>query len=154
MKKLIMAVAMMMPALGFAHDEGHGPKLDDAGNYGGMISAVVAKSDASKGSKAELIYRAELVRLAEGKVEVYLYKKEKDEKGKLIPLDLKAFDKRGTASLGAKVKGKWKDSEFKIELKDKTFQGTMPKVEAKPYNIDVTLKADGKELLSAFDNLD
>jgi hypothetical protein len=30
----------------------------------------------------------------------------------------------------------------------------MPKPEAKPYNIDITLKQDGKELLSAFDNLD
>jgi len=148
MKKLIMAIAMMMPALGFAHDEGHGPKVSDTGKYGGLVSAVVLKSDAKKGSSAQLIHKAELVRTSDGTVQVYLYD------ANMKPLDLKGFDTKGTASLGAKVKGKWKDSEFKIELKDTAFHGTMPKVEAKPYSIDVSLKADGKELLSAFDNLD
>ncbi|MFN8845465.1 MAG: hypothetical protein ACK5W9_01315 [Bdellovibrionales bacterium] len=70
------------------------------------------------------------------------------------PLEIKGFDSIATASLGAKVKGKWKEAKFQIELKNGVFVGKMPKPEGKPYSIDVTLKQDGKELLSAFDNLD
>lgn len=130
-----------------AHDEGHGPKLADSGKYGGLVSAVIAKTDAAKGPKADLVHKAELVR-TEGMVRVYLYDKD------MKPLDLKGFDSKAGITMSAKIKGKWKNTGFPIELKDKTFQGKMPAPEAKPYNLDVVFKEDGKELLSAFDNLD
>lgn len=148
MKKIILTVAMCFAAAAYAHDEGHGPKLADTGKYGGLVSAVVLKADAKKGASAALVHKAELVRSADGTTRVYLYDTA------MKPLEIKGFDAKGSASLGAKVKGKWKDSEFPLELKDGSFVGKMPKPEGKPYNIDVTLKQDGKELLSAFDNLD
>lgn len=148
MKKIILTVAMCFTAAAYAHDEGHGPKLADTGKYGGLVSAVVLKADAKKGASAALVHKAELVRSADGTTRVYLYDTA------MKPLEIKGFDAKGSASLGAKVKGKWKDSEFPLELKDGSFVGKMPKPEGKPYNIDVTLKQDGKELLSAFDNLD
>ena len=132
----------------FAHDEGHGPMLSDTGKYGGLVSAVVLKSDAKLGAKAPLVHKAELVRSVDGTTRIYLYSSE------MKPLDLKSFNSKGTASMSAKVKGKWKDVDFPIEQQEGKFIGKMPKVQAKPYNIDVTFKQDGKELLSAFDNLD
>jgi hypothetical protein len=148
MKKVIMILAIGLAATAQAHDEGHGPKLADTGKYGGLVSAVVLKADAGKGSAAALVYKAELVRSADGTTRVYLYDTA------MKPIDSKGFETKGSASLAAKVKVKWKSVDFPLVLKDKSFVGTMPKPEAKPYNIDVTLKQDGKELLSAFDNLD
>lgn len=148
MKKLMMILAMCFAGMANAHDEGHGPKLADTGKFGGLVSAVVLKSDAKKGASAPLVHKAELVRSTDGTIRVYLYDTA------MKPLDLKGFDAKGSASLGAKAKGKWKDVAFGLDLKDGNFSGKMPKPHGKPYNIDVTLKQDGKELLSAFDNLD
>ncbi|MEK2687794.1 hypothetical protein [Bdellovibrio sp. GT3] len=149
--KQFLALSAMTLLVSFnaaAHDEGHGPKLADTGKYGGLVSAVVAKVDASKGTKATLVHKAELVRSADGNVSVYIYDQD------MKPLDIKSFDAKGSASLAAKVKGKWKTTTFDLAAKDKSFEGKMPKPEGKPYNIDVTIKENGKELLSAFDNLD
>lgn len=148
MKNIIFAVALMSSGPIFAHDEGHGPKLSDTGKYGGLVSGVVLKADAKKGAGAALVHKAELVRSADGTVRVYVY----DDK--MAPLDLKGFAPKASALLGAKVKGKFKESSFALELKENAFVGKMPKPEAKPYNIDVTLKDGSRELLTAFDNLD
>lgn len=148
MKKLLVALTLGLAGSVFAHDEGHGPKLADAGKYGGLVSAVVFKAEAKKGASATLVYKAELVRSTDGTTRIYLYDTT------MKPLDMKGFDAKGTAELGAKVKGKWKDVPFKLNLEGTSFIGKMPKPEAKPFNVDVTLKHEGKELLMAFDNLD
>lgn len=148
MKKLIIALMMCVSGFALAHDEGHGPKLSDSGKFGGLVSAVVLKAEAKKGAKATLVYKAELVRSVDGTARVYLYDTAMKQ------LDLKGFDAKGSATLAAKVKGKWIDTDFALDIKDNSFIGKMPKVAKKPYNIDVTIKQDGKELLSAFDNLD
>lgn len=148
MKNTIMALALCLSLQTQAHDEGHGPKISDTGKYGGLVSAVVLKSEAKKGAKAALVHKAELVRTSDGAAQVYLYDTE------MKPLDLTGFDAKGTASLGAKVKGKWKNTDFKLELKDKAFVGTLPKIQGRPYDIDVTLKHNNTELLTAFDSLD
>lgn len=148
MKKLVLAMSLFLSGTALAHDGGHGPKVTDTGKYGGLVSAVVLKADYKKGAHAALVHKAELVRSADGTTRVYLYD------STMKPLDIKGFETAGSAGLAAKVKGKWKTSEFKLELKDGIFLGKMPKPEAKPYSIDITLKQDGKELLTAFDNLD
>lgn len=148
MKMTILALALVGASVANAHDEGHGPKLSDTGKYGGLVSGVVLKADAKKGAGAALVHKAELVRSADGTVRVYLY----DDK--MAPLDLKGFDAKGSASLAAKVKGKYKESSFSLEQKENSFVGKMPKPEGKPYNIDVTVKENGRDLLTAFDNLD
>jgi hypothetical protein len=157
MKSVILAAAMMIGASALAHDEGHGPKQSVVGNKGGVVAAVVAKSEASKGPKATLVYRAELIRLPDNGVQIFLYKEKLDDKGRLDSLDLSSFQKNATAALLTPIKGKkgkMKETSFSLELKDGSFVGKMPKPEGKPYNIDVTLKDASQELLSAFDNLD
>lgn len=145
--KTVCIWAALFSLTAFAHDGGHGPTLSDTGKYGGLMTAVVLKSDAAKEQDATLVYKAELSR-AEGVVRVYLYDKD------MKPLDLKNFDKKAQANVGSKVKGKWTEQPFTLELKGNAFQGPMPKPQGKPYAIDVTLKGNGKELLSAFENLD
>lgn len=148
MKKLFIALTLGLATMAYAHDEGHGPKLADTGKFGGLVSAVVLKSQAKLGAQATLLHKAELVRSADGTVRVYLYDTS------MKPIDLKSFDARGSALLITSVKKKSKESSFALELKEGAFVGTMPKPASKPYNIDVTLKIEGKDLLSAFDNLD
>ncbi len=149
MKKFIVVLAVIgFTGIASAHDEGHGPKLSDTGKYGGLVSAVVFKADAGKGGSAPLVYKAELVRSADGTTRFYLYD------AAMKPFDVNGFEVKASASMAAKVKGKWKTVTFPLELKNGVFSGKMPAPEAKPYDVDVTVKKDGKELLSAFDNLD
>lgn len=150
MKKTIFTMALIVGFSGavFAHDEGHGPKLSDTGKFGGLVSPVVKKAEAKLGPKATLVHKAELARAADGTVRFYLYDTE------MKPLSLEKFDKKTAATIGSRVKGKWKQVAFDLEQKDGAFVGKMPKPESKPYSIDVTVKEGGTELLSAFDNLD
>ena len=67
---------VLLSGITIAHDEGHGPKLTDTPKQGGKVAPVISASDASKGEKAELIYKAELVRIEGDVVKVYLYDKE------------------------------------------------------------------------------
>lgn len=144
----MFALVLSLSGLTYAHDEGHGPKLADAGKYGGIVSGIVLEVDSKKGAEAALVHKAELVRSTDGTVRMYLYN------AKMEPLILKDFQPKATATLAAKVKGKWKDVGFPLELKDNSFTGKMPKPHGKPFNIDVVLTENGKKLLTAFDNLD
>lgn len=146
-KLIVGVVGLFFSYSVFAHDGGHGPKLGDSGKYGGLVTAVVLKVDADKGSKADLLFKAELVR-TEGMARVYLYDKA------MKAVDLKDFGDKAEVTLGTKVKGKWKNVSFPVERKDNVFQGKMPNPEAKPYNLEFTWTKDSKALLAAFDNLD
>lgn len=149
MKKIaLLLCALGLPLMAFGHDESHGPKISDTGKYGGLVRPVVNAGDAKLGTKAGLVYKAELVRSTDGTLRVYLYDKN------MKALDGKSFDAKASALLGAKVKGKWKNSEFSLNKKDSSFVGKMPKPETKPYSIDVHLNEGNAKLLAAFDNLD
>lgn len=145
---LIGIIALSIASGAVAHDEGHGPKLADTGKYGGLVSPVIAKAEEKKGAKAEVLHKSEMVRTADGTARVYLYDAE------MKPLTVSAFDPKASAILASKVKGKMKTTPFTLEVKDGVFIGKMPKPESKPYGIEVTIKKDGKELLTAFENLD
>ena len=143
---ITLAAALVLPV--FAHDEGHGPKLTDAGKMGGVITAVVLAKDAKLGSQAPLQFKAELTRSEAGIVRIYLYDK------KMVPLDRKRFGTTAQALLQAQVKKKWTSTPFPLNFKDGAFTGKAPKASRKPFNIDVTFKEGATELLAAFDNLD
>ena len=145
--KMMMAIALALgfSVSGYAHDEGHGPKMSENGKYGGIVAPVVKKADASKGPDATAVHKAELTRAADGTVHLYLY----DQTMK--PLDLKGFDKTASATISAKGKGDAK--KFTLELKDKSFVGKMPKPDANLYNVEIALKKDGTDLISAYQNL-
>ncbi len=151
MRSLILAV-VLGTSLGswgvWAHDEGHGPKLTDSAKQGGVVSPVVEAKDASKGAKAPLIHKSELVRAEDGSVRVYLYDKE------MKPLDLSQFDSSAKGVVEFKKNKKWNKVPFSLKQEEGAFVGKAPQVASKPFNIDIHVKEGSKELLAAFDNLD
>lgn len=142
----VLAASLSLP--GLAHDEGHGPKLTDAGKMGGVTTAVVLAKDVKLGTKAPLVYKAELTRAEDGTVRVYLYDKD------MTPLKVSGLPKEAKAVLQAKKGKKWTSTPFKLVLKAEGYEGKAPKPAGKPFNIDVTLTEGGRELLAAFDGLD
>lgn len=150
MKKAILASALVLGFASsvFAHDEGHGPKVSDTGKYGGIVSGVVAKADANKGAHAHATHKAELVRSGDGTVRLYVYDTA------MKPVDAKSLDAKAAATVYSGTKGKTSKSEFALEQKEGTYVGTLPKAVKAPYTIEVTLKQGGKDLLTAFQNLD
>lgn len=142
----VLAAALSLPAA--AHDEGHGPKLTDAGKMGGVLTAVVLAKDAKLGTKAELVYKAELTRAEDGTVRVYLYDKD------MKPMSGAALPKKAKAVLQSKKGKKWTSVAFPLKATAAGFEGKAPKPAGRPFNIDVTFTEDKRELLAAFDGLD
>lgn len=144
----VAVLLMMTPFLANSHDGGHGPKLTDVGFFGGIVTAVVKKSEQSLGAKASLVYKAELVRSNDGQVRIYIY----DSKMKLLKLD--DFTHKAEAVLISFDNGKENLSEFSLKIKKKNFIGQLPKAKSKPYNVDVIFEQKGVKYLAAFDHLD
>lgn len=143
---VLLAASLSLPA--FAHDEGHGPKLTDAGKMGGVLTAVVLAKDAKLGPEAPLVYKAELTRADDGTVRVYFYDQD------MKPLDVSVLPKTADAFLQSKKKKKWTSVRFKLTRTAEGYEGKAPKPAGKPFNIDVKIKEGKRELLAAFDGLD
>lgn len=146
--KMITVLLLALSLNIYAHDEGHGPKLTDAPQMGGVITSVVLASDASKGAKAELLYKGELARTSDGIVRVYYY----DQNMKKI--DFSTFSEKASAELITTRKGKSEIQKFELVKHGDHYMGTMPTPARRPFNIDVKAKNAEKEILAAFDNLD
>jgi len=143
---LLLLGSLISPVL--AHDGGHGPKLTDEGQQGGVVSPVIDKKEASKGAGATVVYKAELVRSEDGLVSVYLYDQA------MRPLDASKLNKEAKGAVETFTKGKAATVPFNLSLTDGAFVGTAPKPARKPFNIDVTFTEGDRRLLAAFDNLD
>ena len=148
MRYFLLSVAFLVSVAGIAHDEGHGPKLTDAAKQGGVVSPVIDAKDASKGAKASLVYKSELVRSEDGTVRVYFYDKD------MNPLNLNQLDTSAKGIVEFKKNRKWNKVPFSLKQEEGAFVGKAPQVAAKPFNIDIHVKEGKKELLAAFDNLD
>lgn len=146
--KIMTGILLVLSLNLFAHDEGHGPKLTDAPKQGGMVTSVVLAKEASLGPKAVLIYKAEIVRSADGLVRIYFYDKT------MKPLITSTLAKVSQAVLITSKKGKFTTKKFELKWVEDHFEGTMPKPDRKPYSVDMRLMDGEKELLAAFDNLD
>ena len=112
------------------------------------MSPVIDMKDVGKGANAAVVYKAELVRTADGKVRLYLYDQQ------MAPIEAKSGQASVKGFLEVKVKGKYKQEPFSLNLEGKSFVGQAPKSAAKPFNLDFHIKESGRELLTAFDNLD
>jgi hypothetical protein len=150
MKKYILTLAaIILPMVAFAHDEGHGPKVDDTGKHGGILAPVVDAKDVEKGGHAHLVYKAELVRSEDGTVRVYYYDKE------MKPIQIeKTFGKTANGVVETTKKKEVKTESFSLTVEDNAFVGKAPKPSSKPFNIHVRVKEGDRELFVGFDNLD
>jgi len=146
---LISMLTLALASTGaLAHDEGHGPKVTDAGKQGGVLAPVIDAKDVKKGAHADLVYKAELVRSEDGTVRVYFYDKE------MKALDLSKLDQAGNGFVEFKKGKKWTKTPFALKQEDGAFIAKAPKAGAKPFNIDVHVKEGSRGLMAAFDNLD
>lgn len=132
----------------FAHEGGHG-ELEEGGKFGGITAPIVNNVQAGMGTKAITLYKAELVRGESGKISLYLF----DDKMKLV--DLAIFENEVAAKLEVKKKGKFTYfGEFKLTKHGNHFMGQLPKVEYKPFNIDIYIMQGKQKLFVGFSNLD
>jgi hypothetical protein len=146
--KLAAVLSIALVSAAFAHDEGHGPKLTDSPQQGGVIAPVVLASEAKLGPKAALVYKAELVRLDDGTVQVYLYNQD------MKPLSLSNFAETGKANVEVSKRGKMSYTPYPLKREVERFSGKITPPATKPFNIDVTVQEKDRKLLAAFDNLD
>lgn len=63
-------------AVAFAHDSGHGPKIEGKGPNGGALAAVVLAKDAELGEKAAVHAVAEYKRVSADEIEVHFFSKD------------------------------------------------------------------------------
>ncbi len=148
MKNLLSAICLLISLAAFAHEGGHG-ELEEGGKYGGITSPVVSKAEAGLGEKAKTLFKAELVRAESGKLSLYLF----DEKMNLLKLD--KFGPEVEGKLEVKKKGKFTYvGDLKLTKNGNHFTGQLPKIEYKPFNIDLFLTSKEQKLFSGFSNLD
>ncbi len=146
--KTILFVILLIGNLSYAHDEGHGPKLGDQPKFGGNVAAVIDKTEIKKGTKAKMLYKAELTKSNKNVVRVYLYDKD------MKPLKLDDF-KKATGELLFKDRKtkKMTTHEFAFTKKGDHFEGSLPTKPRRPFNVDVSIGQESKTLFIAFDNL-
>jgi len=132
----------------WAHDEGHGPKVTDASKFGGALASVIDAAETKLGPKAKALYRAELVRLEDGTVEVHLFDL------KMKPVKPEGLMQEAVGYLETVSKGKSTRVPFSLKLVKGYFLGKPAAPSRKPYNIDVVFKVKSLSLMAAFDNLD
>ncbi len=151
--KSIISTLLLTACVAFGHDEGHGPKLTDSPKQGGKVAPVIAASEISKGPKAQLIYKSELVRGEDGLVKIFLYDKEMNS---LPQAQLSQFVSAAFATVEHIKKGKTvRTSRFNLNLKDGIFEGKLGEIpRTQTFNIDVKMKEADKDLLAAFDGLE
>lgn len=148
MKVLILCLALIYSFHPLAHEGGHG-EVEEGGKFGGIMSPIVDKAQAGMGSKAKVLYKAELVRAESGKLSFYIF----DTKMNLV--DLKSFSPEISAKLEVKKKGKFTYvGDFKLTKRGNHFTGQLPKIDYKPFNIDFFLKEGTQDLFVGFSNLD
>jgi hypothetical protein len=148
MKSFLLIMLSVISLSAFAHEGGHG-SLAEGGKFGGITAPIVDNSQAAEMDKAKVLYKAELVRTESGKLSLYIF----DEKMNL--LDLSAFGPEVEAKLEVKKKGKFTYvGTFKFTKHGNHFMAQLPKVEYKPFNIDMYLMKDKQKLFVGFANLD
>lgn len=147
MKLLSTILLLFTLSHSYAH-ENHG-EVSEGGKFGGVMSPIVDHSQAGLGTKAKTLYKAELVRAESGKLSLYVF----DEK--MNVQDLAIFDQDVEAKLEVKKKGKFiYFGTFKLSKHGNHFMGQLPKVEHKPFNIDLTVMKGKQKLFVGFANLD
>lgn len=148
MKTFFCIILIFVSMIAFAHEGGHG-ELAEAGKFGGVTSPIVDNAQAGMGNKAHTLYKAELVRGESGKISLYIF----DDKMNLVDLD--KFENEVESKLEVKKKGKFTYfGSFKLMKHGNHFMGQLPKVEYKPYNIDIYIMEGKKKLFVGFSNLD
>jgi hypothetical protein len=143
MKSLIGVFVLLVASVGFAHDEGHGPKVSDNANE----RAVILAKDAKLGTKAKAVSSATLERLGDDDIGVIL-KSTAETLGEtaqatLIPTSSRKKAKPQTFKLA------------KVTEDGKTlYKGVLPHLGHGLYELEVKFKLGSNDVLVAFPNVE
>ncbi len=146
LRRSLVVFGFIMSSVTFAHDEGHGPKLNDAAKYGGKLAPIIAHSEISQGTKAKMIYKAEFTKNAENIVRIYIYDDKMQPKK-----DLKIISVSGKIYFKDKATNKMKDVTVDMKLENGEISTQLPKDIGKPFDLDVTIATTDQKLFAAFD---
>lgn len=148
MKTIFLVITILFTSSLLAHVGGHG-EVKEGGKFGGVMAPIVDKAQAGLGSKAKTLYKAELVRAESGLLSLYLF----DDHMNLLSLE--EFGPEVVAKLEVKKKGKFSYfGDFKFKKDGNHYTAQLPKVEYKPFNIDLFYTKGSQNLFSGFSNLD
>lgn len=145
--KILVLILAIMTTQSFAHDEGHGPSLIETGNYGGIMAAIMLENDIGN-EEAKIHYKGELVINKKYEARFYIY----DDKMK--QQKLKGFPEKIRGDVEIKIAGKFKKDSFEFVKKGNNYYAQIPKPAKKPYNIDIYMSHESKNLFVGFSNLD
>lgn len=145
MKTLLLSLLLSLNVL--AHDEGHGPKLIETGNYGGIVAALIEEKSIGN-TEAEIKFKGEIVINKKYEVRFYIYDKNMKQQR------LKDFPQSIQADVEIKIAGKFQRTRFELSKKGNNYYAKMPKPAKKPYNVDVYIEHQGQKLFVGFSNLD
>lgn len=147
MKKIALLTAMVLTLPLLAHDEGHGPKLDEKiGKLGGVLTSVIDEAQLGKKGEKQLIYKAELTREGED-IRVYLY-----DGDKRVPMERFSKEAKGSMEM-IKNKKIANVVGFKLVARKDHFRGLVPRPVGK-FNIEVKIIEGKRTLFASFENLD
>lgn len=147
MKLLVLLFALSLTVL--AHDEGHGPKVKDAGLYGGILASVMPEAELKKNHHAKASFKAELIRAQDGKLSLYFHNID------MKPANLNEFADEVVVKMEVKKAGKYQYvGEFMLKKVSNHFTGQLPTVRTRPFNLDVFPVVNKQKLFVGFSNLD
>ncbi len=158
--KIVLSCIAFVSALSFAHDGPHGPDINDGGNYGGQLAAVIKLGDkhdheGEKGGKhkehePEIEYKAEFVRKEGQEVQLFFYQKDNINKN----ADISSFPAKLDGSVESEWKGKKEQQAFTFEKKGDLYVGKAPTPKRKPFNLEVQFKMKGETYFAGIKNQD
>ena len=142
-RTLLTAMLAVGSVSAFAHDEWHGPKITKQGKYGGKLSAVIFKKDATN-HHAKAQYAAEMTKSGDGKLRLYFY--DTDFK----PKNISATSVSGTASYKSKETRKSTDTKIEFKPSGDAFEAQLPKDIDKTVSVEVEIETKDGEYMAAF----
>ena len=149
MKALSLTLAFSFCLGVLAHDEGHGPQVKEAGQYGGILASVILEKDLKSRGAVTVRYKAELIRAQDGTLALYFYDLQ------MKPATLDAFAVSMPVKMEVKRAGKFTYvGEFKLERNGQRYSGKLPAVRQRPFNLDVFPTVNQEKLFVGFSNLD
>ena len=145
----IFVLLFVISISAFAHDEGHGPKVKDAGLYGGILASVLPEAELKKNHHAKAVFKAELIRAQDGKLSLYFHTPD------MKPATLSEFADEVLVKMEVKKAGKYQYvGEFRLKKNINHFTGLLPTVRTRPFNLDVFPVVNKQKLFVGFSNLD
>ncbi len=143
-RKIALSAALVLFSVtAFGHDEGHGPKIKNQGKYGGRMSSVIFKKDASnKHAKAQ--YAAEMTSSADGTLRLYFYDT------KLQPASISVKQVTGNASYKSKDTRKSTTSKIEFKQNGSSFDSKLPADIGGTVSLEVDIATKDGEYMAAF----